>query len=193
MKELAATSPTSDSQTTSRNHVWSAPVQAIKGSANAARDAGPFATIQASGEVSYRPGEQDKWRNRLNAATSINLVDNDSWQAKVSGSLGYLLPEKSAAGGLDYGAQASLYHKSDMGTGKEPAKTGVDLGFTYRSQDPFDMASPELFSLKTTFTLRDLVKLSIVYNQITGEKLDPALPKNDFLFMIAPGPGIISF
>lgn len=158
------------------------------------RDAGPLSMVQASGEYSDRPDAPERLRSRLNAATTIKLVDNDTWAATVGGALGYLLPGgAAAAGGFDYGAQASLYYKSPMGAGQEPAKTGVDLGFTYRHEDPFNILSPELLSVKGTLTIHDVVKLSLVYNQVTGEKMGDMLPKSDFLFSLAPGPGVFRF
>jgi hypothetical protein len=71
----------------------------------------------------------------LNAATTIKLVEHNSWQAIVGGSVGYLLPSRAAAGGFDYGGQVSLYNKYQRRGGLDPLKTGIDLGMTYRQQD----------------------------------------------------------
>lgn len=158
-----------------------------------ARDLGPFTMIQASGEISKRVDDPTPLRGRLNAATTIKLVDNSSWQAIVGGSVGYLLPSGAAAGGFDYGGQISLYNKYQRGGGLDPMKTGIDLGLTYRQQDPFSMGSPNLLGIKGTLSIFDIVKISVQYNQITGEKLDNALPKSDFIFMISPGPAIFPF
>jgi hypothetical protein len=158
-----------------------------------ARDLGPFTMIQASGEISNRVDDPAVLRGRLNAATTIKLVDNSSWQAIVGGSVGYLLPSGASAGGFDYGGQVSLYNKYQRGGGLDPMKTGIDLGLTYRQQDPFNMAAPDLLGIKGTLSIFDVVKISVQYNQITGETLDNALPKSDFIFMISPGPAIFPF
>lgn len=158
------------------------------------RDLGPFTQIQATGEISNRPSDPAALRSRLNAATTIKVVDNASWQAILGGSLGYLFPKGDAAtGGFDYGGQLSLYHKTPREGGLDPMKTGIDLGMTYRQQDPFSMGTPDLFSLKGTLSLFDFVRFSVQYNQITGENLDTALPKSDFIFMLSPGPAVFPF
>lgn len=157
------------------------------------RELGPLSMLQVTGEYSYRPDAPEKTRERLNAATTINLLDNRTWQATVGGNLGYLFPGTSAAGGIDWGAQASLYYKWARPGAPEPLKTGFELGATQRSQDPFNLASPELFSVKGSFTLFDLLKFSVIYQQVTGDKSGTALPKDDFLFLISPGPAIFPF
>ena len=53
--------------------------------------------------------------------------------------------------------------------------------------------SPDLLGIKGTVSFFDVIKISVQYNQITGEKLDNALPKSDFIFMISPGPAIFPF
>lgn len=157
------------------------------------RELGPLSMLQVTGEYSSRPDAPEKTRERLNAATTINLLDNRTWQATVGGNLGYLFPGASAAGGFDWGAQASLYYKWARPGAPEPLKTGFDLSATQRSQDPFNPTSPELFSVKGSFTLFDLLKFSVIYHRVTGDSSGAALPKDDFLFLVSPGSAVFPF
>lgn len=158
-----------------------------------ARDLGPFTMIQATGETSKRPYDPQNFRGRLNAATTIQLVDNNTWQAIVGGNVGYLFPTQGAPGGWDYGGQVSLYHKYQRTGGLEPLKTGPDLSMTHRQQDPFSMGSPDLWTFKGTLSLFDFVRFSVQYQQVTGDSINTMLPTSDFTFMISPGPGLFTW
>jgi hypothetical protein len=107
-------------------------------------------------------------RARINAASQIEIVDNNRWQFILGGTLGGLLPGDGKQGGLDYGASASLYYKNYSADRKDIYKTGGEIAFTSRSQDPFDETSKRLFTLKAGLVLKGIVHLGIQYDQISG-------------------------
>ncbi|HEY2727117.1 MAG TPA: hypothetical protein VGI61_08095, partial [Parafilimonas sp.] len=108
-------------------------------------------------------------RARINAASQIEIVDNDRWQFILGGTLGGLLPGDGKQGGLDYGASASLYYKDYSADKKDIYKTGGEIGFTSRSQDPFDETSKRLFTLKAGLVFKGIVHLGIQYDKISGD------------------------
>ncbi len=155
------------------------------------RDLGPL-SLQLSTEHSLRPGSTGL-RSRLNAASTIKLLDNKTWQMTVGAMVGGLLPGGEPAGAVDIGGQFAFYHKYTRAGSPEAFKTGFELGATSRRQDPFDPASPSLFSTSGTLSIFDILKFSLEYHRITGAPLDSELPKEDVRFMIYPGPGIVNF
>lgn len=127
-------------------------------------------------------------RARINSATQIQFVDNEKWQFVLGGTIGGLVPGAGATGSFDYGASTSLYHKDYSADKKDVYKTGGEFGFTSRLQDPFNEASPQLFTLKAGLVFKSVLRLGIQYDQISGSgpvntfpSLSPALsfPQNN--------------
>jgi len=127
-------------------------------------------------------------RGRLNAASQIEFVDNDKWQFILGGTVGGLFPGAGKPGSVDFGASASLYYKDYSADKKDVYKTGGELGFTSRLQDPFDATSRQLFTFKAGLVFQGIVRLGLQYDQISGTgaintfpTLSPALtlPQNN--------------
>lgn len=156
------------------------------------RELGPLSLLQLDTEHSLRPGDAGL-RSRLNAATTIRLLDNKTWQLTVGGRIGGLLPERGLPGALDAGGEISLYHQYHRAASPEPFKTGFGLSAAYRHQDPFDPASPRLLSTKGSLSLFDILRISMEYHQVTGDTINVDLPGKDLRFMIYAGPGIVNF
>lgn len=132
---------------------------------------------------------RDATRERINSAAQIQFVDNEKWQFVLGGTIGGLVPGAGGAGSFDYGASTSLYHKDYSADKKEVYKTGGEFGFTSRLQDPFNEASPQLFTLKAGLVFKSVLRLGIQYDQVSGSgpvntfpSLSPALtlPQNNF-------------
>lgn len=153
------------------------------------RALGPLALLQLTSEQSLRP-ETTGLRTRLNAASTIRLLDNETWKLTVGGAVGGVLPKGSQPGALDVGGQVSFYHQYKPQLGGDPMRSGVDISGAYRPQDLFAPESPRLFSLKSSYSLLDYVKLAIEYHHITGSNLDLNLPVSDTRFMLYLGPSI---
>lgn len=156
------------------------------------RELGPLSLLQLDTEHSLRPGEAG-FRSRLNAATTIRLLDNDTWQLTVGGRIGGLLPEGNLPGALDVGGELALHHQYHRAASPEPFKTGFGVSAAYRHQDPFDPLSPRLFSTRGTLSVFDMLRFSLEYHQITGDTVNLDLPGKDLRFMIYAGPGIVNF
>jgi hypothetical protein len=107
-------------------------------------------------------------RGRLNAATQIEFVDNEKWQFILGGTLGGLFPGAGKPGAVDFGATASLYYKDYSSDKKDVYKTGGELAFTSRLQDPFDATSRQLFTFKAGLVFKGIVRLGLQYDQISG-------------------------
>jgi hypothetical protein len=107
-------------------------------------------------------------RARINSAAQIQIVDNERWQLIVGGTIGGLIPGAGKTGSFDYGATASLYYKDYSSDKKDIYKTGGELGFTSRLQDPFDETSKQLFTFKAGLVFKGLVKVGLQYDQISG-------------------------
>jgi hypothetical protein len=107
-------------------------------------------------------------RARINSAAQIEVVDNEKWQFILGGTVGGLIPAATTPGSLDYGAMASLYYKDYSADKKDVYKTGGELGFSTRSQDPFDETSKQLFTLKAGLVFKGVVRLGLQYDQISG-------------------------
>ena len=99
-----------------------------------------------------------------------------------------MLPGGGKPGSLDYGASASLYYKDYSSDKKDVYKTGGELGFSSRLQDPFDETSRQLFTFKAGLVFKGIVRLGLQYDQISGSgpvntfpSLSPALtlPQNN--------------
>jgi hypothetical protein len=127
-------------------------------------------------------------RGRINAASQIEFVDNEKWQFILGGTVGGLIPGAGKTGSLDFGASASLYYKDYSADKKDVYKTGGELGFTSRLQDPFDETSRQLFTFKAGLVFKGIVRLGLQYDQISGTgpintfpTLSPALtlPQNN--------------
>ena len=124
----------------------------------------------------------------INAASQIEFVDNEKWQFILGGTVGGLIPGAGKPGSLDFGASASLYYKDYSADKKDVYKTGGELGFTSRLQDPFDETSRQLFTFKAGLVFKGIVRLGLQYDQISGTgpintfpTLSPALtlPQNN--------------
>ncbi len=122
-----------------------------------------------------------KTRGRINSAAQIQIVDNEKWQFALGGTIGALVPGANTPGSLDVGAGASLYYKDYSLDKKDVYKTGLELGFTSRLQDPFDESSKQLFTFKTTLVFKGILRVGLQYDKISGEG-----PVNTFP-AIAPG------
>jgi hypothetical protein len=153
------------------------------------RALGPLALLQLTSEQSLRPGDAGL-RTRLNAASTIRLLDNETWKLTVGGAVGGVLPKGETPGAVDVGGQVSFYHQYKPALGGDPLRTGVDFSSTYRPQDMFAAESARLFSLKSSFSLLDYVRLGVEYHNITGSTLDLSLPVSDTRFMLYLGPSI---
>jgi hypothetical protein len=154
------------------------------------RNLGALQLGQLTSEYSLRPGGD--LRARLNAAGSIKLVDTKTFEATLGAGIGGLLPSPTQPGALDVSGEAGLAHKSYRPDVKDPFKTGLSLGSTWRNQDPFDPASGRLFSLGSKLSVLDLVFLSAEYHQFSGGPPVPGLelPSQDVRFMLNLGPGV---
>jgi hypothetical protein len=153
------------------------------------RALGPLTLLQLTSEQSMRP-ETTGLRTRLNAASTIRLLDNETWKLTVGAAVGGVLPKGDQPGALDAGGQVSFYHQYKPALGGDPMRTGVDLSTTYRPQDLFAPESARLFSVKSSFSLLDYVRLGVEYHQIAGSNLDTSLPGSDTRFMLYLGPSI---
>ncbi len=154
------------------------------------RNLGALQLGQLTSEYSLRPGGD--LRARLNAAGSIKLVDSKTFEATLGAGIGGLLPSATQPGALDVSGEAGLAYKSYRPDVKDPFKTGLSLGSTWRNQDPFDPASGRLLSLGGKLSVLDLVFLSAEYHQFSGGPPVPGaeLPSQDVRFMLNLGPGI---
>lgn len=155
------------------------------------RNQGPLTLGQFTGEYSLRPGGDV--RSRLNAAASIQLVDTKTWQATLGAGIGGLLPSATQPGALDFSGEAGLAYKTWRPGVEKPFQTGVSLGASSRLQDPFDPQSARLLSLGGKLTVLDMLVLSAEYHQASGGMETPgapALPGQDFRFMLGVAPGI---
>lgn len=131
-------------------------------------------------EADYRESTGDV-RTRIDSAAEIEIVDNDKWQFIVGGTVGGLIPGRSTAGKFDYGASAKFYYKEYSPDKKDEYKTGGEVGFTSRSQDPFDASSQQLFTVKTGLVFKGLLRLGLQYDKISGSgpiNTFPVLPSN---------------
>ena len=155
------------------------------------RNLGALQLGQLTSEYSLRPGGD--LRTRLNAASSIKLVDTKTWQATLGMGIGGLLPSAAQPGALDLSGEAGLAYKTYRPGVKEPFKSGVSAGTTWRNQDPFDPTSGRLLSVGGKLTVLDMLFLSVEYHQASGGTETPgapSLPGQDFRFMLGFGPGI---
>jgi hypothetical protein len=154
------------------------------------RNLGALQLGQLTSEYSLRPGGD--LRARLNAASSIKLVDNKTFEATLGAGIGTLLASSTQAGAWDASGEAGLAYKTYRPGVKEPFKTGVSFGSTYRTQDPFEPESGRLLSLGGKLSVLDLVFLSAEYHQFSGGPPTPGveLPNQDVRFMLSVGPGI---
>jgi hypothetical protein len=153
------------------------------------RDLGPL-SFQTTLEGSARPATS-AFRERANASGTVKFVDTPHWSLSATGGAGYLLPSGTLPGAWDASGALSFAHKFTPEGGLEQ-RTGFDLGTTWRNQDPFDAASPRLFSLKGSVSVLDFFRAAVEYHSITGENLDLALPQDDVRFMIYPGKGFLN-
>lgn len=155
------------------------------------RNQGPLTLGQVTGEYSLRPGGDV--RSRLNAAASVKLVDSKAFEATLGAGIGGLLPSAAQPGAVDASGEAGLAFKTYRPDVKEPFKTGVSAGSTWRNQDPFDPASGRLFSLGGKLTVLDMLIFSAEYHQASAGVETPgapALPGQDLRFMFNLGPGV---
>lgn len=152
------------------------------------RNLGALSLGQFTQEYSLSPGGD--LRTRLNAATSIRIVDNKTWQSSFGLGVGGLLPAAGKPGSVDLGGELSLYHKTYRPGTTEPFKTGASLGTTWRGQEPFDPQQGRLFSVGGKLSVLDLLVFSAEYHRIQQETPTPGQPTQDFRFMLFPGPGI---
>lgn len=111
----------------------------------------------------------DAFRARINAAADIEIVDNKEWQFTLGAMAGLLLPSANEPGNVDYGAGLKFFHKTYSADEKDTYKTGVDLSFTNRAQDPFNAASPQLFSLQTKLVFDDVLKIGLQYDKASAQ------------------------
>ena len=107
-------------------------------------------------------------RARINSAAQIRLVDNEKWQVILGGTIGGLVPNAGKTGSLDYGGALSVYQKDYSLDKKDVYKTGGELAFTSRLQDPFDETSRQLFTFKAGLVFKGIVRLGLQYDQISG-------------------------
>lgn len=149
------------------------------------RNFGPLQLLKIDAEADQKGSNV---RGRLNAATQIQLVDNERWQFAIGGMIGGLLPGADQPGAVDFGGSVSLYHKDYSGDKKDMFRTGGELGFTSRLQDPFDATSQQLFTFRAGLTFKGFLKLGVQYDQVSGTgpantfpSLSPALalPQNN--------------
>lgn len=155
------------------------------------RNLGALQLGQLTSEYSLRPGSD--LRARLNAAGSVKLVDSKTFEATLGAGIGGLLPSATQPGAVDVSGEAGLAYKTYRPEVKDPFKTGLSLGSTWRNQDPFDPASGRLFSLGGKVTVLDMLILSAEYHQASGGVETPgapALPGQDLRFMLNLGPGV---
>lgn len=154
------------------------------------RNLGALQLGQFTSEYSLRPGGD--LRARLNAAGSVKLVDSKTFEATLGAGIGGLLPSATQPGSVDLSGEAGLAYKSYRPDVKDPFKTGLSAGTTWRTQDPFDPMSSRLFSLGGKLTVLDLVFLSAEYHQFSGGPPVPGLelPSQDVRFMLNLGPGV---
>lgn len=152
------------------------------------RNLGALQLGQLTSEYSLRPSGD--LRTRLNAASSIKLIDTKSWQATLGAGIGGLLPSATRPGALDFSGEASLTHKSYQEGVKAPFNTGLSLGSTWRNQDPFDPTSGRMFSVGGKLTILDMLILSAEHHQISDAGAVPGLPGEDTRFMLSLGSGI---
>jgi len=106
-------------------------------------------------------------RTRVDAAAEVG-VDTDKWQFAVGGSVGGLTPGGGGNGSVDYAANAQLYYKQYSADKKDVYKTGAEAGFTSRLQDPFNEASPNLFTFKAALVFKGMLKLGLQYDKVSG-------------------------
>ncbi|MCW3110300.1 MAG: hypothetical protein JWQ09_4806 [Segetibacter sp.] len=118
-------------------------------------------------EADYRQATGDV-RTRIDSAAEIEFVDNSKWQFIVGGTVGGLIPGQSTPGKFDYGANAKLYYKEYSPDKKDEYKTGAEVGFTSRLQDPFDATSQQLLTVKTGLVFKGMLKLGVQYDKISG-------------------------
>lgn len=152
------------------------------------RNLGALQLGQLTQEYSLRPGGD--LRARLNAAGTVRLVDSKTFQATLGAGIGSLLPSATQPGAVDVSGEAGLAYKTYRPDVKDPFKTGLSLGSTWRTQDPFDPASGRLFSLGGKLTVLDMLILSAEYHQINQETPMPGMPGQDLRFMLNLGPGV---
>ncbi len=155
------------------------------------RNLGALQLGQLTGEYSLRPGGD--LRARLNAAGSVKLVDTKTFEATLGAGIGGLLPSATQPGSVDASGEADLAYKTYRPDVKDPFKTGLSLGSTWRTQDPFDPASGRLFSLGGKLTVLDMLIFSAEFHQFSQETplaTAPGLPSNDLRFMFNLGPGV---
>lgn len=132
------------------------------------RNFGPLQLLRIDAEADQKGSDV---RGRLNAATQIQLVNNERWQFAIGGMVGGLLPGADQPGAVDYGGSLSLYHKEYSGDKKDMYRTGGELGFTSRLQDPFDAASQQLFTFRAGLTFKGFF-YNWVYNMTRYPVLD---------------------
>ncbi len=143
------------------------------------RTFGPL-SMQLTNELSYRPNESGV-RDRINGASTINLVDNETWKLTVGGVVGGLFPTSDEEGAVDFGGSVGL---------SIPGISTFNLNTMYRNQDPFNADSGNLFSIGGSASVMDWVTVSSEYHSFDGESTDPSLPSNDFRMMVLPGPKV---
>ena len=132
------------------------------------RNFGHLQLLSLDAEADQRGPAESVTRGRINAAAQIEIVDNDKWQSVLGGTIGGLIPGAGGAGSVDYGASASLYYKQYSSDKKDVYKTGGELGFTSRLQDPFDETSRQLFTFKAGLVFKSILKVGLQYDQISG-------------------------
>ena len=149
------------------------------------KNLGPLNLAQLTAEHSIR---SDETRHRINAAASITILDRKNWDLSLGASLGVLMPGRESGAAGDFSLHTGFYHKYLRHGGV--FRTGVDLATTYRSEDPFNPASPRLFSFRGRLKVLDMIGLGIEYHQVTGDRLKLDLPAHDVRIMLYPGSGI---
>lgn len=155
------------------------------------RNLGALQLGQLTSEYSLRPGGD--LRARLNAAGSVKLVDSKTFEATLGAGIGGLLPSATQPGSVDFSGEAGLAFKTWRPDVKDPFKTGLSAGSTWRTQDPFDPSSGRLFSTAGKLTVLDMLIFSAEYHQFSGGTQvpgAPALPGQDLRFMLNLGPGV---
>ncbi|WP_153801254.1 hypothetical protein [Foetidibacter luteolus] len=132
------------------------------------KNMGSLKLFQLDAELDYRK-DTDSLRTRINSATEIQILDNKQWQFTVGGMVGGLVPSGDAKGSFDYGANLTLYNKQYSADQKDTYRTGIDIGFTNRLQDPFAENSLQLFSLQTKLVFYDMIKVGFQYDKVSGQ------------------------
>ena len=115
------------------------------------------------------------------------------FEATLGAGIGGLLPSAAQPGAVDTSGKAGLAYKSYRPDVKEPFKTGLSAGSTWRTQDPFNPASGRLFSLGGKLTVLDMLIFSgrispVQPGNAVARRTGPAV--QDLRFMLNLGPGV---